>query len=274
MVSIVKTFDLYNTTFFWNGYTVPGFETELKITNAYYIAQFSSNPIGSQIDFFAELAGQINQNPTFNINNGTTAITAIDTLPYLWGKYWWDEATYYTATVVYNAISNNYPQYYQPFSECIGSLYNLSRYNNLQNTQTSPYNTIMNTLLTPAISSAINGFYSLVNSMFVSNISAIGPHGTDTAPNNSNLIMADTDLTRSVAAVTALTATINTLYPKLFTFLPFNTNVIGNLITPYNWFVTMPYEDQIIPGDGTILVDQTNSPIAAQVQLCLSALQV
>jgi hypothetical protein len=272
--TVVKTFDLYNTTFYWNGYSIPGFDTQLKVAKAYYIAQQSSNIIGSQIDFFNELAGLVDQNPSFNINSVSATIT-IDSLPYLWGKYWWDEAMYYTSSVVLSAISISKPLYYQTFSESVGSLYYISRFNNLQNTETVPFNTIIDSLLPAGISESTKDFYQVANSLFVANIANIGPGaGTDTAPANSNLIMADTDLNRRIASNTTLARVVNELYPALYRFLPFNTNVIGNLITPYSWAIMMPYEDTDTSISNTIIVDQTNSTIARTTQLPISALKV
>lgn len=272
--TVVKTFDLYNTTFYWNGYSIPGFDTQLKVAKAYYIAQQSSNVIGSQIDFFNELAGLVDQNPSFSINSVSATIT-IDSLPYLWGKYWWDEAMYYTSSVVLSAIANSKPLYYQAFSESVGSLYYISRFNNLKNTETIPFNTIIEPLLPAGISEATKDFYQVANSLFVTNIANIGPGtGTDTAPANSNLIMADTDLNRRIASNALLLITINNLYPALYRFLPFNTNVIGNLITPYSWAVTMPYEDSDIATNNTVTVDQTNTTTARTTQLPISALKV
>jgi hypothetical protein len=269
MATVVKSFNLYNTTFYWNGYKVPNFEVELNVAKSYYIAQYSSNIIGSQIDFFAELATGKKQNPVFTVN------TTLDKLPYLWSNYWWEEATFYSNPAVSDSIQKTYPEYYQPFSESIGTLYYISRFNNLKNEQTKPYSSIITPLLPPGISDSIDSFYSTANSLFVTNIAAIGPLGTDTNPNNSSLIMADTDLTRRVTSNNALTSTINDSYKKLYKFLPYNTNVTGNLITPYRWSTTLQYEDSLFPRkDRFIIVDQTNRTISTQTQQPLSALKV
>lgn len=260
--SVVKTFDLYNTTFYWNGYTMSGYETELNVAKAYYIAQYSSNPVGSRIDFFAELANEYNQNPVFTLS-GTT----IENLPYLWAKYWWEEAMYYSSTAVLSAITRKYPEYYQSFSESVGSLCYLSRFNNLQNAETIPYNTVLDPLLSLGLSDAIQSFYREANSVFTRNLSAIGDDGV-------NLLMADADLTRRILSNLSLSATVNNLYPILYKFLPYNTSVIGNYFTPYNWYVQMPYEDLNTIGDRTISVDQTNTTISTQTQLSVSALKV
>jgi hypothetical protein len=269
MADVVQTFDLYNTTFYWNGYSVPNFASQLSVAQAYYITQFSSNPVGSQIDFFTALASGTNQNPTF------TLTTTIDSLPYLWSRYWWEEAMYYSNTVVLSAISLTYPEYYQQLSESVGTLYYLTRFNNFKNQQTVPYSAVIVPLLVPGVSNSINSFYTVANNLFVTNIAAIGPTGTDTSPNNSNLIMADTDLNRRVTSNLSLTATINNFYPKLYKFLPYNNSIIGNLITPYNWSYTMVYEDDQNTGlTRTVVVDQTNTTVSVQAQLPVSALKV
>lgn len=260
---VVRNFDLYNTTFYWNGYTgVPTLSTELEVAKAYYIAQYSSNPIGSLVDFFASLAGQITPNPCF------TVPLTINTMPYLWARFWWDEAMFYTLNFVTSAISVTYPNIYQTLSESIGSLYFISRVNNLLNEQTVPYNTLIDRLLLPAVSLNVQSFYQTANSLFVSNISAIGPIGTDISPNNSNLIMADTDLNRMITANLGLTAAINTLYSSLSSFLSFNTIEIGNLIVPISWTTTLLYESQT----NTITVDFKNRNINSSNQLELETL--
>jgi len=261
--TVVRTFDLYNTTFYWNGYQPANYSVQTTVASAYYAAQFSSNPIGSQIDFFSQLAGASATNPIFSVNGVT-----INSLPYLWGKYWYDQAMYYSNSLVLSAISTSYPSYYQMISESIGSLYYLSYYNSNSNAYTLPYNSILSNRIPSGISSAIQSFYQAANSLFVNNIAAIGPTGTDTSPNNSNLIMANTDVTRMQAATTSLIGTINGLYPALSSFLSYNTQVIGNLITPYNWTIKMPYEDTL----GTVTVDIANRTISNQIQLTTSSL--
>jgi len=260
--TVVRTFNLYNTTFYWNGYSVASHDTEVGIAEAYYITQFSSNPIGSQIDFFTEFAGGSSVNLSFSLSGNT-----IYSLSYLWSKYWWDEAIYYSNSLVLSAISISKPSYYQPFSESVGSLYYISYYNNLNNTQTVPYNTLLECLLSPGISSAIKGFYTTANKLFTTNISNIGPKGTDTAPNNGNLIMADTDLNRRIVSNSQLYNTVNSTYPDLSAFLPFNNITIGNLIAPYGWYAELQYEDSSLSNNNTIFVDMSNRTLASQTQL-------
>lgn len=261
---VVNTFDLYNTTRYWTGYNFPEYSTLLQLASAYYFTQFSSNPYGSQIDFFKQLAGVESDNPTFQVTYSNRALT-IDTIPYLWGKYWWDRAIYYSNTTIYNQLTSVAYDYYQPFSESVGTLYYLSRVNNLQNSQTKPYSLVIESLLQPDVSETINSFYLSANSLFLTNKAYIGPGtGTDTAPgsgSNSNLIQADTDLTRRITSNTSLTATVNNAYFNIYQFLPYNTTVVGNFLTPYFWGLSANCEGS------TINVDVTNKNISTQLQL-------
>lgn len=263
MATIVKTFDLYNTTIYWYGYNFPGFQTQQQVTQAYYFAKFSSNPIGSQVDFFKELTGVPQNNQVFTIT------TTIDRLPVLWGKFWWDEAMYYSHPAVYEIITENSP-YYRVFSESIGSLYYLTTYNTNNNNDTKTYNSIIDNLLVPGLSSSIAAFYSTANSLFVNNIAKIGPGtGTDVTPGsavNGTLIMANTDYQRRLDSSESIVNSINDLYPQLSNFLPFNNTIIGNLLTPYSWSVSATCEDN------NIQVDFTNSNINNFKQLTTKTL--
>jgi len=260
--TVVKTFDLYNSTFYWNGYTLSNaLSTQLSVTQAYYATQYSSNVIGSQIDFFTELAGVTANNIAFNLSGIT-----IGNLPYLWSKYWWDEAMYYSNSYVLSAITTSFPTYYQSFSESVGCLYYI------QDPVTVPYSSLISSLIPPTVSNNIQSFYATVNNLFATNIAAIGPKGTDTAPNNSSLIAPTSDQLRRFNSSASLANTINGTYPILSMFLPFNNNVVGNLITPYNWYSFMPYDDSSL--EFGLLVDQTNSIISSQITLPVSALQV
>lgn len=247
MATVIRTYDLYNTTFYWLGYVIPNFEVEQNVSQAYYWVFNSSNIIGSQIDFFNTLTGKTNPSNVFALS-GTFA-----NLPVLWQKYWWDEAMYYSHPLALSAIKQDSPTYYQPFSESVGTLYYLSRFNNLNNTETIPYSLVIKRLIPPGISEAIDSFYQTANNLFVANIAAIGPTGTDTNPNNGNLIMANTDLTRRITSNNSLTATVNSLYEDINSFLPYNTDVQGNLLTPYYWSVSANCEGTVI----NVAVDNT-----------------
>lgn len=263
-VLVVNNFDVYNTTKYWTGYSFPGYTIEQQVASVYYFTQFSSSPYGSQIDFFKELAGDINQNPTFQLNTTENEIT-LDTLPYLWSKYWWDKAVYYSNSIVYNTLTASASGYYQPFSESVGTLYYLSRVNNLQNTETKVYSLVIKPLINQEISEGINTFYSTANALFLNNKALIGPGtGTDTNPGsgaNGTLIQADTDLTRRITSNLSLTATINETYPYLSSFLPYNTELFGNQLTPYYWSLSANCEET------AIRVDFTNRNVTDSNQL-------
>lgn len=229
MATEVRTFDLYNTTKYWVGYAMDGYDLEQTVTQTYYATQYNSNPIGAAIEFFIAI-------PQVNLN-------------YFWKKYWWDEATYYSNPLVLSGASLSAANYYQPFSESVGTLYYISRFNNLNNVQTKPYSSVITRLIRADISSAIDSFYDTANNLFVANIANIGPVGTDTNPNNGNLIMADTDLTRRITSNDSLTAAVNSAYSSLSSFLPYNTDVIGNLLTPYYWQLSANNEDSDIAVD-------------------------
>lgn len=229
MATEVRTFDLYNTTKYWVGYTIDEYELEQIVAQQYYTVQFNSNPIGAAIEFFIAI-------PQISLN-------------YFWKKYWWDEATYYSNPLILSGASLSASDYYQHFSESVGTLYYISRFNNLNNTQTKPYSPVISRLIRADISSAIDSFYSVANSLFAANIVNIGPTGTDISPNDGNLIMADTDLTRRITSNNSLTAAVNSSYSSLSSFLPYNTNVIGNLLTPYYWQLSANNEDTSITVD-------------------------
>lgn len=261
---VVKNFDLYNTTNYWLGYSIPDYETEQALTQIYYGVQFSSNTVGSQIDYFSSLAGITVDNPIF----GDTDVT-LDELPFLWLKYWWEEAMYYCHPTARAALLEAAPDYYQNFSESVGGLYYVSKFNNLLNTETVPYNSIIEPLLVPGIRSSVPEFYAVANALFTQCISSIGPgEGTDTSPANGALIMADSDLERRLASIETLRETINEAYPKINALLPINTSEIGNLFTPYYWSLSANNEDS------TIDVDFTNTNLNTLYKLPLTTLQV
>lgn len=263
MSTVVNNFDLYNTTNYWLGYSLPGYTVEQNITQIYYSTQFSSNIIGSQIDFFNALAGNTVDNPVF-----TTTEVSLDELPYLWENYWWDEAIYYAHPAVKAGIFSTSPDYYQLFSETVGSLYFVSKTNNLSNTETIPYNAIITSLLPPGVSDSVTQFYQIVNNLFITNVENIGPgNGTDTVPDNESLIMADTDLERRLSSTTTIQEKINGLYPKIKNLLPINTTVVGNLITPYNWSLSANVEST------DISVDFINTNLLTNKQLTVTTLK-
>ena len=248
--TVVRTFDLYNTTFYWNGYVFPGYEDEQQVARVNYQTQFSSNPIGSQIDFFNEIAGVSQNNPVFSLT------VNLDSLSYLWSRYWWDEAMYYSHPIVYDTITPNSPVY-RTFSESVGSLYYVN--------EGTVYNPIINNLIVSDVAADISSFYTQANMLFEDNIAYIGPGtGTDVSPGsgtNGNLLAANADFNRRLNNKDSIVSNINKLYPQLASYLPFNTNVIGNLLTPFYWSLSASVENS------NIQVDFTNNNVNSLIEL-------
>jgi len=117
---VVKSVDYYNTLLTIPGYTVPGYENEQYITNAHYSTDYSSNPIGSKIDFFTHLNDPcisiVTPHPVFTIPKPLSALDP------QWFSGWWDEAMYYSHPLVRAQLSANYPNIYQDFSDSVGTL--------------------------------------------------------------------------------------------------------------------------------------------------------
>jgi hypothetical protein len=147
----------------------------------------------------------------------------------------------------------------------VGTLYYLTAYNTNKNINTKIYNSIIDSLLVPGLSGSIAQFYSTVNTLFINNIAKIGPGtGTDVSPGsavNGTLIMANTDYGRRVDSSDSIIQSINDLYPQLANFLPFNTDIIGNLLTPYAWSVSATCEDVQINVDFTNTNTQNNKQL-------------
>ena len=243
METIVKTFDLYNTTFYWVGYT-NSYTTEMSVASAYYASQFSSNVIGAQIDFFNKLAG--------NESNSSVLVfsATLDTLPLLWSKYWWEEAIFYSNPAVLVEIQDISAEYYQDFSDSIGNL------NYIETTK--PYNGLITNLLIPDLDTEISSFYEVVLNNAATNSESISLVSAEEATVDTQYV---------VDAGTGIQTTLNEAYSALSKFLPYNTELIGNLITPYNWYTNLGFEGSAIK------VDLGNNIRTATAQLPLSALK-
>jgi hypothetical protein len=117
---VIQSVNYYNTLLTIPGYTVPGYESEQYITKAHYSTDFSSNPIGSKVDFFVHLndpcVSIVAPHPVFTIPK---PLSALDTQ---WFNGWWDQATYYSHPLVRSQLSASYPNIYQDFSDSVGTL--------------------------------------------------------------------------------------------------------------------------------------------------------
>lgn len=248
--TVVKTFDLYNTVFYWVSYNpvdvAENYSEELNVGKSYYSTFYSSNIFGSQIDFFNKLAGQDITSPNINFN------TTIQEMPIYWGKYWWEQLMFYTNSNVVNAVSSSNPELYTEFSESIGTLYYISRNNSNQYASDKPYSRILDNLLIPGLDETITNFYIEVMDVFNTNNVEI---------NLSAANYANTDLETMITSNVGLTSYINEYYGWLSQLLPFNTIFIGNLFVPYMWKTFISYENS------TIEVDYSNNSISSPVQL-------
>lgn len=253
---VVKNFDLYNTVFYWVSYNPVSlnttYEQELNVAKSYYTTFTTSNIYGSQIDFFNKLAGQSVTSPGINFN------ITIQTMPLLWGKYWWEQLMYYTNYRVVTAVADSNPNLYTDFSESVGTLYYVSRNNSNQYLADKPFNRVIENLLIPNLNETITSFF--VEVLSTSNINS----------NNINLSAAkyaNNDLQSVINSNPALTGYINETYGWLSRLLPFNTIFIGNLITPYYWSVPINYENS------TLQVDFSNASVSTNVQLTINNLK-
>jgi DNA uptake protein ComE-like DNA-binding protein len=223
--TVIKTFDLYNTSILLPGYSVAGYENEFGITKAFYSTDFSSNPIGSKIDFFGQLndpcAGIYNPNPVFTVPVGLT------TLNPLWLEQWWNEAMFYSHPLVLQQLKAAHPGLYQDFSDSVGTLY---------------YVTDENSPVSPAVShkvpkSILNQITSLNNALNYDLNKVFKPAGFGA---NTTRYTAQLDSYNKGATVVKSIVTKN--YSDLKTLLPLNTIKTGNLITPPSWGVNLNLE--------------------------------
>ena len=255
--SVVKTFDLYNTTFYWsvfndypdgNYWDSPEWEYSdvMSVAKAYYATDYSSNVIGHQVDFFNTLAGitTVGADSTLNFDLRLTQSLAGTDL--LWGKYWWDELYFYANPLVRETVFSTAMDTYQYFSDSVGTLYYIDT--------AVPYNYIMDSLLIPGLASELTSFfvdalgYAAENSVNVDEVAASTP---------------DADTQYVYDAGPGLRTYINDSFEFLSGLLPFNNIFGGNLITPIEWSVDIPYEGT----EYTLNVNFNNNATSAPVQL-------
>lgn len=219
---VIRTFDLYNTDVLLPNYTIAGYENEFNITRGYYSTNFSSNPIGSKIDFFVQLdspctgivaTSATTPNPVFNV---PTALTALNPL---WYDKWWDEAMYYSHPKVIESIQASNPSLYQPFSDSVGSLYFPSQ-------PSLPINSALQNKLPKNILTQITKLRKTLNTNFSSYIpTGFGPVKTKYTAQYTQFINS-TDTIKNA---------VNSKFAPLKNKLPMNVTQVGNLITPSTW---------------------------------------
>jgi hypothetical protein len=254
---VIRTFDYYNTLTMLPGFTVPGYEDEHNIAKAHYSTDFSSNPIGSKVDFFTHLndpcLSVYTPNPVFTIPKSLSALDP------QWFNGWWDQAMYYSHPLVTDQVSAINPNVFQNFSDSVGTL----SYAPTTNDPADP--TYGDDAVSPAIASKIpsrvSGLINGLNSSVLNKANANVP---------SSLKPVQTSFLKQVAAFKNISSSlqgsiVNQVGP-LKSKLPFNTNLTGNLLNSNSW--THSYN---IEGVNT-LVNKTNSVIAAPGKMLSSAI--
>lgn len=215
--AVVKTFDYYNTRIVLPEYSVPGYEKETDLSRAYYSADFSSNPIGSKVDFFVQLRDPCvaiyAPNPVFEVPVGLSGLSP------QWFDGWWDDAMFYSHPRVKQQLTAANPDVYQDFSESVGSLSYVS-------TDADPINPLLNSKIPPTVLAQMNS----LNTKVKTNFSTYTPSGMGAS--NIALVNQIQAFTNSVAKVRQ---TVEAGYGLLKNKLPFAVLLVGNLITPNDW---------------------------------------
>lgn len=214
---VIRTFDLYNTSVLLPGYNITGYENEFGLTRNYYSTDFSSNPIGSKVDFFVQLddpcVGVLTPNPVFAVPIGLSGLNP------LWFDQWWDEAMFYSHPNVLEQLQKSNPATYQPFSDSVGTLFYV-------NEPTSPVNPSLNSKIPSSILQKMSRLNSLLNVDY----KAYTPAGF--GPNTSKLTSQLAQYNKSINAVKSI---VNGKFDSIKRKLPLNVVQKGNLITPANW---------------------------------------
>lgn len=214
---VVRTFDLYNTTVLLPGYNIVGYEKEFNLTRNYYSTDYSSNPIGSKVDFFTQLddpcSGIFNPNPVFNVGVGLSGLSP------LWFDQWWDEAIYYSHPLVLEQLRASNPSTYQSFSDSVGTLYYVSN-------SATPISPSLNSKLPPRVLDNMSRLNRLLNI----DLKAYTPTGF--GPYTAKL---NAQLAQYTSAANTVKSKVNTQFSSINRKLPLNVVQTGNLITPSTW---------------------------------------
>ncbi len=214
---VIRTFDVYNTTVLLPGYTISGYENEFGLTRGFYSTDYSSNPIGSKIDFFTQLddpcTGILNPNPVFNVPVGLSGLDP------LWFDQWWDEASYYSHPKVVEQLQTTNPSTYQQFSGSVGTLY-----------YTASVSTPINPNLNNKVPKNILDQFTRLNRLINVDYNAYTP--TSFGPNTSKLTA---QLAQYTNSVTGIKNAVNNKFASINRKLPLNVVQKGNLVTPESW---------------------------------------
>ena len=223
---VIQTFDYYNTNILLPGYTVPGYEDEQNITRAHYSTDFSSNPIGSKIDFYNHLNNpclSISQpNPVFDIPKSLSALDP------QWFNGWWDNAMFYSHPLVTSQLQQDNPDIYQAFSDSVGTI----TYAPDVDDPTDPTygNDAVNSSLHAKMPNRLLGLINGLNSSIQTNYNGFTPSGL--GPSKTSFLQQVNALKNAASSLqSTITGDVGALKNKL----PFSVNLTGNLLTPPSW---------------------------------------
>jgi len=234
--TVIKTYDYYNTLTLVPGYSAQGYPDENNIARAQYSTDFSSNPIGSKVDFFTHLNDPciaiVAPQPVFTITKPLSALSP------QWFNGYWDQAMFYSHPLVTKEISANYPNVYQNFSDSVGTI----TYTPTVTDPTSPsygndpFSSALNFKIPSSINSALNKLNNDLNNL---------QSGLDGYLPKAGVLSKATFLSQVLAhqqSSGSLQLQLAGKYGSLAVKLPFNTNLTGNLQTPPAWSTTQAIE--------------------------------
>ena len=244
---VIKTYDYYNSLTLVPGYVATGYEQEQYIAKAQYSTDFSSNPIGSKVDFFTHLNDPcisiVAPHPVFTIPKPLSALDP------QWFNGYWDEAMFYSHPLVKEQISANAPDVYQDFSDSVGTLTYTP--NDFDPGNPGAYgHDAFNSGLLGKIPSRLSNQVNKLNGDMFKLYEKFSPAGLGL---DKNTFVSQVFAHQS--STYTLQAGIATRFGSLKIKLPFNTNMTGNLIDPVAWT-----QKNVIEGVNTA-VDKINGVI-------------
>ena len=187
------------------------------VTRAFYSTNFSSNPVGSKVDFFTQLddpcLAEFNPNPVFAVPMGLSAMNP------LWFDKWWDEAMLYSHPEVLEQLKASSPGTYQEFSDSVG----------LMGYEPEP-NSSISTNVKHKMPARALAMLSKMDSLAKTNLNLYTPTGFGPSTTKSTI-----QLLQLSKATTSVKDVVNSKFSAINRKLPFNNVQVGNLITPSNW---------------------------------------
>lgn len=188
-------------------YTVNGQDTPQKLIRDFIDLRSSYNPIELQANYL-----------------GTTIYDILPTLDITYFVFWYDQATTYSLTTVYSAVSSK--QLYGPFSNSVGylMLYTPSTETiapiNLATTDIKPYNRLVESTILSDIKASIDQGYKDANSSYAINTINIATGGSPTAAHGSRLVTDTSNDARYTGASSTYLSNLLNAYSILMYLTP------------------------------------------------------